>query len=191
MKEHFAYDRVLKDLFQVDHPSLLDQLTGGVPVRAFLKVEFPRVMERRADLVALLEDDSVFHLEFQGQNDKHIAYREGVYCFLIGHKHMRKVRQAVLYVGQPKMRMQSELDVGGAKISFRLIDIRELSADTFLQSGHPGDLALAMLASGGTERLAEIARNVEKLNDAARTRVLAQLALLSGLRGLTGRLKWR
>ena len=85
MKEHFAIDRVVKDLFQTDHPSLFDRFTGGVPVRVFLNVEFQRVMERRADLVALLEDDSVFHLEIQAQNDKRIAYREGIYCLLIGY----------------------------------------------------------------------------------------------------------
>jgi hypothetical protein len=70
---------VLKELFPMDHPSLPEQLTGGVHVREFLNVEFPQVMQRRADLVALLEDDSGFHFEFQGQNDKHIAYREGIY----------------------------------------------------------------------------------------------------------------
>ena len=68
MKEHFVHDRVLKDLFQKDGPSLLEQLTGGVHVREFLNVEFLEVMERRADLVARLEDDSIFHFEIQGQN---------------------------------------------------------------------------------------------------------------------------
>ena len=33
------YDAVMKDLFQKDHPSLLDQLTGGVKIKAFLNVD--------------------------------------------------------------------------------------------------------------------------------------------------------
>ena len=100
MKEHFAIDRVVKDLFQTDHPSLFDRFTGGVPVRQFLNVEFQRVMERRADLVALLEDDSIFHFEFQAQNDRHIAYREGIYCLLIAQKYQCQVRQVVLIYRQ-------------------------------------------------------------------------------------------
>ena len=59
MKDHSAYDRVLKDLFQMDRTSLLVQWTGGVPVKEFAKVEFQRIMERRADLVALLDDISL------------------------------------------------------------------------------------------------------------------------------------
>jgi hypothetical protein len=33
MKDDSKYDLVVKDLSQQDHPSLLDQLTAGVPVR--------------------------------------------------------------------------------------------------------------------------------------------------------------
>jgi hypothetical protein len=78
------YDAILKDLFQRDHPSLLDQLTGGVPVKQFLNVEFPTILERRADLVLLLEDDSITHLEFQSDNDPDMVFREGIY----GAKHL-------------------------------------------------------------------------------------------------------
>jgi hypothetical protein len=88
-------------------------------------------------------------------------------------------------VGKAKMRMKSELDTGGMKTSFRLVDIREIDAETLLQSGSAGDLALAILARGGAERLGEIARQAAGLKGNARQRVLAQLAVLSGLRGLS------
>ena len=184
-EDDFAYDRVLKDVFQLDHPSVLMQMTGGVPVREFLNVEFQKVMERRADLVALLDDDSISHFEIQSQNDKQIPYRMGICGLLISQKYQRPVRQVVLYVGEPKMRMRSELNTGCAKISFRLMDIRELDAGKLLQSGSAGDLVLAMLAKGGTERLGEIARRAAGLGD----RVLTQLILLSGLRKLSRRLR--
>ncbi len=41
MKDQFAYDRVLKDLFQTDHPTLLELLTGGVSVKEFLNIRHP------------------------------------------------------------------------------------------------------------------------------------------------------
>ena len=189
MKDDFAYDRVLRDLFETDRPSLLEQLMGGVRVREFQNVEFPRVMERRADLVAVLEDDTVSHIEFHGQNDKQMPYREGIYCLLISQKYQRPVKQLVLYVGNAKMRMKSELDAGGTKVAYRLIDIREIDAEMLLRSSCPGDWALAMLARGGKERLGEIARRVAELGDRERVRVMTQLLLLSGLRKVSGRLK--
>ena len=189
MQDGFRYDRVLKDLFQRDHPSLLDQLAGGLRVREFLNVEFPKVIERRADLAVLLDDETILHIEFQSHNDKDIAYREGMYCLMIGQKYRRRVRQVVLYVGQPKMRMEDRLDLGDTKVAYRLLDIREIDAGELLRSARPGDLVLAMLAKGGTERLTEIAQRTVLLSGAERSRVLTQLVLLSGLRALSGSMK--
>ena len=46
-----------------------------------------------------------------------------------------------------------------------------------------------MLASGGPERVFEIAKRAGRLKGGERQRVLSQLGLLSGLRRLTGRLR--
>jgi predicted transposase YdaD len=56
-------------------------------------------------------------------------------------------------------------------------------------SGKPGDLALAVLASGGTERLAEIVRCAAQLNPVERNRALTQITLLCGLRRLSGKFR--
>jgi len=188
-KEHFAVDRVLKDLIQSPQSTLLEQLTGGIPVREFLNGELPKVMERRADLVARLIDGSIFHLEIQGQNDRQIAYRQGVYCLLIAQRYQRPVRQVVLYVGKAQLRMKAMLDAGGTRVSYRLIDIRELDSDTLLRSGHPADLVLAMLARGGEDRLHEIILRAAALEGSARMHVITQLTLLAGLRNLSESLR--
>ena len=182
------YDAVLKDLFQRDHPSLLDRLTGGIAVRESLNVEFAAVAERRADLLLLLEDESIFHLDFQSENDRDMPYRIGIYGLMAGQKYRRKVRQAVLYAGQERMRMRSRLDLGEIQVAYRLVDIRDFDADTFLNSGQPGDYALALLARGGTERLREILVKASRLPGPQREKVLAQMVALSGLRRLSGKL---
>jgi hypothetical protein len=179
----------VKDLFQRDHPSLLDQLTAGVPVRDVLSVELARVEERRADLVLSLADGTILHIEFQSGNDKNMPYREGIYCLLIGQKYRRRVRQVVLYLGQPKMRMEDHVDLGETKSAYTLMDIRDVDARKLIESGRPGDLALAMLAGGGSDQVLEILRRASTLKGAERQRVLSQLVLLSGLRRLTGRLR--
>ncbi len=189
MKDRSKYDLVVKDLFQRDHPSLLDQLTAGVAVQEVLSVELARVEERRADLVLLLADETIFHIEFQSGNDKDMPYREGIYCLLLGQKYHRRVRQVVLYLGQAKMRMDDHVDLGETKAAYTLMDIREMDAQKLMASGRPGDLALAMLAGGGPDLVLEIAKRASGLSGAARQRVLSQLVLLSGLRSLTGRLR--
>jgi hypothetical protein len=85
--------------------------------------------------------------------------------------------------------MQDRWDLGDTRVAYRLIDIREFDAEELLRSERPGDLALAMLARGGTEKLKEITRRAADLSGPARIRALTQSILLSGLRGLSGRLK--
>ena len=87
------------------------------------------------------------------------------------------------------MRMDDRLDLGDTKVAYRLLDIREIDARELLRSARPGDLVLAMLAKGGTERLTEIARRIALLSGAERSRALTQLMLLSGLRALSGSMR--
>ena len=80
------------------------------------------------DLVVLLENETLFHIEFQSENDREMPYRQGIYCFLLGQKYRRRVRQAVVYIGLAKMRMDDGVDLGETKSKYTLIDIRELNA---------------------------------------------------------------
>jgi hypothetical protein len=132
----------------------------------------------------LLEDGTILHLEFQSRNDKDMPYRQGIYCLLLGQKYRRRVRQAVIYFGQAKLHMVTELDLGQTRVSYTLLDIRDIDADMFLASGRPADLPLAMLARGGPERLADSLRQAVKLAAAERDNVLSELAQLCGLRQL-------
>ncbi len=191
MSDRFNHDGLLKDMLQHDRPALLDWLTGGVAVREFLNVEFPKLIERRLDLVMLLSDGSLLHLEVQGSNDRNMAYREGVYCFLLGQKYQRrKIRQVVLYVGRARMRMASGVNLGETAGAYTLADIRELDVEAMLASSCPADYALAVLARDADAKLQEIVGRIVRLRGAERERALAQLVILSGLRGLPRRVQW-
>ena len=184
--ERLSYDVVLKDLFQRDRPSLLSTLTKGVAVRESLNVELALVKERRADLFLLLVDDTIFHLDFQSENDAEILYRTGVYGILGAQKYKRKIHQVVIYMGEPKMTMPGYLDIGDIKVACLLIDIREFGAAELLRSSRPGDYPLALLARGGRGKLKEILAKVGRLPEPKRSRVLTQLVVLSGLRRMAG-----
>ncbi len=189
MKDRFRYDAVVKDLFQRDRPSLLDDLTGGVAVKEFLNLELSAVEERVADLLVLLADETILHIDFQSTNDSEMAYREGFYGVMAGWKFRpRKVRQVVVYMGRARMRMADRLDLGSVQVQYRLMDIRELECDELLASGRSGDFALAMLAEGGIAKLRKIVQQANHLPGPQRQRAFTQLAILSGLRGASERL---
>jgi hypothetical protein len=94
----------------------------------------------------------------------------------------------VLYTGLAKMRMPDAVDLGETKIAYRLMDIRTLESEALIASGRPGDLALAILANGGLDHVAEIIRRANELRGPERERVLVQIGLLCGLRRLGGKL---
>ncbi len=193
MSDPFDYDAVVKDVFERDGPTMLDDLANGVPVQEFLNVELPTVQKRVADLVVLLQNRTILHLDFQSANDPRMVYREGFYGISIANKFhgrgIRRIDQVVIYCGSRPMRMKSAIDLGGIQISYRLIDIREFDADKLIASDRPGDYTLAMLAGGGVEKLREIVKRVMQLPPPQRQRVLTQMAILSGLRAASGRLK--
>jgi hypothetical protein len=182
-RERLRYDAVLKDLFQRDHPSLLKQLCGGVGVRQSLNVELAIVEERRSDLLFELEDKSLFLLDIQSTNDRNMGYRIGIYTLVGAQKYDRKIRAVVLYTGMPVMRMKKHVDAGSVVVQYELIDIREIGAEALMRGG-PGDLALALLARGGPEKVLEILARAMKLKSPRRERLLTQLAVLAGLRRL-------
>jgi predicted transposase YdaD len=188
MNDWSSYDGVVKDLFQRDKPTLLGELAGPRKVRAFLNVELAAVEKRVADLFVLLSDDSILHLDFQSGNDPDMAYRVGIYGLMAAQKYRRRIRSVVLYIGQPKLRMEDRLDTGDIQVKYRLLDIRELDAKALLAGGHPGDYALAMLAKGGIGLLRELVERANRLPGPTRRRVLTQMVVLSGLRGASERL---
>lgn len=181
------YDAVLKDLFERDRPSLLTELTGGVPIRAFLNVEIPKMIDRRVDSVAQLENGRICHIEFQSQNHRRMPYRQGIYGLLIADKFQTKVEQTVIYTGSAPMRMKDSLDAGSVQVSYRLIDIRDYSAEALADSKNPADRALAILGGGSEHRVRQVLEAAAALPREERERALTQLSMLAGLRGLAKR----
>lgn len=189
MQRRFDYDGALKELFQHGRPALLARLTGGVPIVGFLNVELAKVQQRRVDLLLLLADDSILHLEFQSRNDRSMVYRVAGYHILVALRHRKPLRHVVLYVGQGAMRMASRLDTGPMQFACEMLDIREIPVDEFLRSGAAADYALAILAGGAEQREPEILNGILALPPSERSQALAQLAILCGLRPISDTLK--
>ena len=190
MKERFDFDGTLKDLFQNDRPTLLNDLSGGVKVRQFLNVELPKVQERRVDLAILLEDDTILHIEVQSTNDRKIAFRMGHYYLLLKEQYGLPVKQVLLYVGGAQLGMPDRVEADGNLLLFRLLDIRKFDVGVLSATSRRADLALAILAGGADQRLPEIIKRAARLKGPARSRILAQILILAGLRDLEDKLEW-
>ena len=189
MMRRFDFDGALKELFQRDCPELLRRLTGGREVKKFLTVELPRVHARRVDLVLLLDDGSILHIELQSRKDAKMAYRMAEYWLLLTRLYGLRVRQVVLYVGQGRPPKAARLELDNFRFECPVVDIRQIDAEELIRSGNPGDLALAILAGGGTNRLAEILRKAAAQHGPEREELLARILILSGLRGIVGKVE--
>jgi hypothetical protein len=189
MKRAFDFDGTLKQVFERDRPTLLRRLTGGVAIEGFLNVELPKVHERRVDLVISLANGAILHMELQSSNDPQMAYRMLEYWPLIKARFKRPLRQTVLYVGRHKMAIPSRLEEDRVRIDYDVVDFREIPVEPLLRSGNAGDLALAVLAGGGDGRLPEILGRAARIPGTRRKALLAIL-ILSGLRGITGKVEW-
>jgi hypothetical protein len=84
--------------------------------------------------------------------------------------------------------MAESLDLGEIQVSYRLMDIREIEAEVLMASGRPADYALALLARGGVDKMREILEATSHLEAGERQRALTQMAILSGLRSVSGQL---
>ena len=90
-QESFLYDRTLRELFQ-EVPKTLIKLLVGQEIKEVLETSFPKVEERRVDLLTRLEDDTLFHLEIQSINDTLMPIRMLKYASLIYEHYERESR---------------------------------------------------------------------------------------------------
>lgn len=147
----------------------------------FLNVELPRVRERRLDLLALLVDDSLLHVEFQSTNRGDMPFRMAEYYLLLARKFRRPVRQVALYVGARPMRMKSGFTHGRMTFDYALHDIREWNASQLLASGSAADHVLSVLCAKPDVR--QVLRKLATLRAADREAAIGSLLALAGLRG--------
>ncbi len=138
-------DITLRDIIQNIPHKFIEILTGKKAVK-ILDNTFPSVKERKADLILEMEDKSIFHLELQANNDKKMSFRMAEYSLLIAQKYdTRNIDQMVLYVGDGKPNMETELDINVLKHRYKLKDIKEIECKELMESDNIEDKILAVL----------------------------------------------
>jgi predicted transposase YdaD len=179
------FDVTLKLLLQGPASATMRELTGTA-VAKWLDVELPKVQNLRLDLLGETVAGDLVHVELQSSNDAAMPLRMAEYCLGVFRLFERFPQQIVLYVGEPQLRMESELRGPSVLYQYRLIDIRTLDGDRLLESEEVGDNVIAILARLRDHRRAvrRIVKRIAGLAAAEREEALARLFILAGLRRL-------
>lgn len=178
------YDTVLKSLLQDWRNSLLEQITGA-KIGRWLNVELPEVTQTRVDLLGQTAGGKrLIGFELQSSNDKLLPLRMAEYALRVYRQYQRFPEQYVLYVGNEKLRMLSQLEGPAFHCHYRIIDIRDIGEDTLLQSPYKGDHILAILAKHPdcAKSIRRILESLATLEGTTRKSAFQELFILAGLR---------
>jgi predicted transposase/invertase (TIGR01784 family) len=158
-KEPFIYDRSLRELFN-DIPKTLIRLLVKQDIKEILDISFPKVSERKVDLLTRLEDNRLFHLEIQSINDKDMPIRMLQYALLIYEKYKEFPQQLVLYVGEKRLNTKSYIKDKKLEYNYEVRDIREFDCTELIRSDDIADNIIALLCD-----IKDVDRLFKKLNE--------------------------
>jgi hypothetical protein len=179
------YDIALKSILTRGDGSLLARLTGRTVAR-WINVELPDVRGRQADLLGETPEGGLVHVELQSTNDSRMPARMLDYATAIYRRFDRFPRQLVLYVGQPRLAMTSELVAPDISFRFAIVDIRELDGEELIAGDRLEDNLLGILGRL-SDHPAALRRILAKINEGrpeTRYDALKELTILARLRNL-------
>ncbi|MCS7213704.1 MAG: hypothetical protein NZ927_05740 [Candidatus Calescibacterium sp.] len=119
-----------------------------------------------ADFLAIvkLKDGTEFilHIEFQTKNDPDMPKRMLGYFYVIVSRYDLPLRQIVIYLGREELRMKNKIEMKNEDTSifyeYRIIDLKNVEADKFLESDAPDVYLLGVL--GKTQNISEIIKKI-------------------------------
>jgi hypothetical protein len=154
-------------------------------VREFLTVEFPGVRLRKPDFLGRLENNDLVHLEWQGDNEERMEWRELEYYQLICDLFQQQPIQWVLYFGNEPLTMKSFIAHRSLNFQYTLLDVRWLNHQPLQESESLADRTLSVLF---TERLTlnelrAVTDSIAALPRREQRDWFEKLMILAGVRG--------
>ena len=138
-----------------------------------IETEQQRVEDRRADLVAKVQEDGnhyILHIEIQNDNQgimpwRMLRYRTDISLAYPG----LDVKQYVIYIGRAKLSMASGIEQIDLCYRYRILDMHSMDCENFLLQNTPDALVFAILCDFGRYSSREVVQ-----------RILQGLQLLTG-----------
>jgi len=140
------YDVALKLLLRGSAQLTVRELTGA-SVETWIDVELPKIQNLRVDLLGETAEGGLVHLELQSSNDSAMALRMAEYSLGIFRLFGRFPHQVLFYVGEPTLRMESELRGPDVFFRYEAVDVRALDGERLLESSAVGDNVIAIRVS--------------------------------------------
>ena len=143
-KEQFVYDKTLRDIVQGIPQRFIKILTGKKAIE-LLDPSFPKVEERKADLVVRLENDEIFHLEVQSTDDRNMPNRMLRYASMIYELYERFPKQLVLYIGEKEIKLKEGIKDKNISYKYETKNIKDIDCKELIESEDINDNILAIL----------------------------------------------
>lgn len=191
------YDRIIKENFFTDLLPVIEFLLGLPTIKATTPIpgKLQHTLEREPDYVRIVELENgvkfILHIEFQTHNEPGMIYRMRHYHDLLSAKFPKlRIRPFVVYLGEKKPTMRTELRNNEIFTHFELRNLKDYSAQELSQKDIPEALVLAVLADYQGEKpekvISTIIKKLKKISgdETKLKRYITQLAGLSGLRNL-------
>ena len=107
--------------------------------------EFTRIEKRDADLL-FKNGDEIIHIEIQNNNHKEMHNRMLRYLSdILFEYEALTVKQYLLYIGKARCSMKNRIENFGLNFNYDIIDINDISCESFLQSDDPSAVVLSIL----------------------------------------------
>jgi hypothetical protein len=112
----------------------------------FIDKELLRVEDRKADVIANVENEYILHLEIQNSNDYEMNYRMLRYFTDIKFQFKTlPVKQYIICTGREKLRMIDNLIDENIKYHYNIIDMTNIDCTYFLNLDTPEALVISIL----------------------------------------------
>lgn len=183
------YDATLKKVFQRPPNLLLSHALGEkVVVKQILPSEMITIGNLHPDLLFETEEGAIIHTELHGYPMANFAVRNLIYFGLILRDYCKPPTQVVFWIGAGDVGVPEGLDIPGSlQYRYHLIDVRQLDAELLFASPDTGEAIFGILCKlkDQHEAVQRILRRIASLPASEQREALAELLILSGLRGLT------
>ena len=181
------YDATLKKLFQQPPNRLLSYALGkNVVVARILPTDLITVENLHPDQLFETEEGELIHAELHGYAMEEFAVRSLLYAGLVLRDYKRWPEQIVFWTGPRNVAIPGGLKFRLLDYGYDVIDLREVDGEFLLEGGPVEEAIFAVLCRlrGQRESVAAILRRIAGEPLERQREAIAQLLILSGLRGL-------
>lgn len=189
------YDKIFKEnARQIFMPLIERQLGIKIVSYEALPEKIQKTNERESDFLykvsTNLKDHFLLHIEFQTDNDPKMLKRMSAYHGLSYQEYGLRVEHIVIYLGNRKPSMKTQLEQDKIFKGFELINLYNFNPQDFLSSNVPEIILLTLFTNFKNERKEAILRLIiKRLKECVKyekdiKRYIEQLFVLSRIRKL-------